>query len=120
MLKVTQAASPPSYKTILEIDRRIREMKLSPDLDPFLVEADRFASPKVFMKNCILTQFRMMSLLYVHRSFFAQALLDHPENPLRSPYAPSFLAAYRSASDLIRVSVGHIQRYPELLMRWVI
>ncbi|KZP26825.1 hypothetical protein FIBSPDRAFT_819107 [Athelia psychrophila] len=118
VLKVTQAASPPSYKTILEIDRRIREMKLSPDLDPFLVEADRFASPKVFMKNCILTQFRMMSLLYVHRSFFAQALLDHPENPLRSPYAPSFLAAYRSASDLIRVSVGHIQRYPELLMRW--
>jgi hypothetical protein len=42
-----------------------------------------------------------IALLYVHRCFFAQALADHPKEPLRSQYAPSFLAGYHSACSLI-------------------
>lgn len=57
-------------------------------------------------------------MLYIHRSFFAQALLDHPINPLRSPYAPSFLAAYRCASGIIKLSVQHYSRMPDLYGRW--
>jgi len=59
-----------------------------------------------------------LALLYIHRSFFAQAMLDHPANPLRSPFAPSFLAAYRCASGVIKSSLNHYARFPELSARW--
>lgn len=36
-------------------------------------------------------------LLYLHRSFFAQALNETPEDPLKSKYAQSVLAAFRCA-----------------------
>jgi hypothetical protein len=58
------------------------------------------------------------AMLYIHRSFFAQALLDFPTNPLRSPYAPSFLAAYRCASATIKTTILNFQMYPALYMRW--
>lgn len=56
-----------------------------------------------------LTAF-FLALLYIHRTFFAQAMLDHPANPLRSPYAPSFLAAYRCASGMIKANLNHFER----------
>ena len=40
-------------------------------------------------------------MLYLHRTFFAQALKEFPTDPLRSQYAPSFLAGYRAACSLI-------------------
>jgi hypothetical protein len=40
-------------------------------------------------------------LLYLHRSFFARAVTDHPKDPLGSPYGTSVIAAYRSAGSLV-------------------
>jgi hypothetical protein len=40
-------------------------------------------------------------LLYLHRSFFARAVSDHPKDPLGSPYGTSVIAAYRSAGSLV-------------------
>lgn len=40
--------------------------------------------------------------MYIHRSFFAQAIIEHPVNPLKSAYAPSFLAAYRASSTILK------------------
>ncbi|KZP18363.1 hypothetical protein FIBSPDRAFT_933487 [Athelia psychrophila] len=95
VVKLTLAAAPPSYKLILELDRKVREMVLPPALNMFLRTGDA--------------------------PFFAQALLDYPESPLRSPYATSFLATYRAASFVISSTVKHIERYPELFMRhWVV
>ena len=45
-------------------------------------------------------------------------MLNHPMNPLGSPYAPSFLAAYRCASGVIKISSNHFDRFPELCCRW--
>jgi hypothetical protein len=42
-------------------------------------------------------------LLYLHRSFFARAVSDHPKDPLGSPYGTSVIAAYRSAGSLIQL-----------------
>ncbi len=42
-----------------------------------------------------------LDLLYLHRSFFARAISDHPKDPLGSPYGTSVIAAYRSAGSLI-------------------
>ena len=41
-----------------------------------------------------------VGLLYLHRGFVSQALHEGKSDPLRSKYAPSVLAAYRSACNL--------------------
>ncbi|KZP18375.1 hypothetical protein FIBSPDRAFT_829421 [Athelia psychrophila] len=123
VVKLTLAAAPPSYKLVLELDRKVRDTVLPPALNVFLrtEDAQMYVSARVHMKSFLLSSFRSSSMLFLHRSFFAQALLDHPESPLRSPYATSFLATYRAASFLISSTVKHIQRYPELFMRhWVV
>lgn len=43
----------------------------------------------------------LTDLLYLHRSFFARAISDHPKDPLGSPYGTSVIAAYRSAGSLV-------------------
>lgn len=58
------------------------------------------------------------AMVYIHRTFYAQALLDYPENPLGSPYAPSFLAANRCASVLIRAFLHTYERCPDLAGRF--
>ncbi|KZP27871.1 hypothetical protein FIBSPDRAFT_948119 [Athelia psychrophila] len=119
IVKLTLAAAPPSYKSILELDRKVRDMVLPPALNTSLQSEDTqtYISAGMHMKSCLLSQFRSFSMLFIHRSFFAQALLDHPENPLRSPYATSFLATYRAASAEIRSTLKNLERYPELFMR---
>ncbi len=55
--------------------------------------------------------------LYIHRNFFARALLDFPTNPLRSPFAPSFLAAYRSATQLLKTLRENFDAFSYLFIR---
>lgn len=119
VLKCTLAAAPSSYRTILELDRKVRDMVLPPALNVFLQLKDpsTYISPGMHMKSCLLSQGRFYITILIHRSFFAQALLDHPENPLSSPYATSFLATYRAASVVIRATAQHFERYPELFIR---
>lgn len=56
-------------------------------------------------------------MIYLHRSFFAQAMLDFPTNPLRSPFATSFLTAYRSASVIIKATAYQFDRCAAMAMR---
>jgi hypothetical protein len=57
-------------------------------------------------------------LLYIHRSFFAQAIIEYPVNPLRSPYAGSFLAAYRASATILRTIRDHFAIQPALCSRF--
>lgn len=118
MIELTLSAAPPSYETILDLDRIVRERTLPTSLNMYTAKDDDYCTPSVYMRGCLLSQFRSVTMLYIHRSFFAQAVLDHPVNPLRSPYAPSFLAAYRCASVIIKSSINHFERFPDLCMRW--
>lgn len=62
-----------------------------------------------------------IALLYVHRCFFAQALADFPRDPLRSQYALSFLAGYRSACALIATLREQFSINPVQIARfWVL
>ena len=61
------------------------------------------------------------ALLYVHRCFFANALMDHPTDPMRSQYAPSFLAGYRSACTLLSMLREQFELFPTQIARfWVL
>ncbi|KAJ7283756.1 fungal-specific transcription factor domain-containing protein [Mycena rebaudengoi] len=114
----TLTAESPTYETILELDRLVRAKTLPPYLNVFLGREDANCTPSVYMRGCLLGQFRSVAMLYIHRTYFAQSILDHPVNPLRSPYAPSFLAAYRCASSMIKANLNHFERFPELCCRW--
>jgi hypothetical protein len=40
-------------------------------------------------------------LIYLHRGHFVQAILDSPEDPLRSKYTVSFQATVRAAREIL-------------------
>ncbi|KAH9940787.1 uncharacterized protein BXZ73DRAFT_88507 [Epithele typhae] len=94
------AAKAPSYAQVLEFDRQIRQTTL-PNVRLYLrPDEANYKNPSV-----------VCAMIHIHRTFFAQALLDHPTNPLASPYAPSFLAANRCASILLRSFLHHWNRW---------
>jgi hypothetical protein len=111
----------PPYKSLLELDKKIRSFPVpnhlrSPvrnndttrswNVDPsramtqYLAVCLRESSP------CTSTIERskltiLLDLLYIHRSYFALALKQQPDNPLQHAFAASVLATYRSATRLI-------------------
>ncbi|KAK7686316.1 hypothetical protein QCA50_010540 [Cerrena zonata] len=112
------SAKPPNYETVLEMDKLIRQAEL-PKIKLYLKpEEDDYADPGACMRSYLMSQIRSISMLAIHRTFFAQALLDHPNNPLRSPYAPSFLSANRCACIVIRSFIHHFERRPDLCGRF--
>ncbi|KAG8218750.1 hypothetical protein J3R82DRAFT_4423 [Butyriboletus roseoflavus] len=119
VLELTLTVTPPTYETILELDRKVREKVLPPSLNLYRSSSiDEYTTPTAYVRGRMLFQFRTSTMLYIHRSFFAQAMLDFPSNPLRSPFAPSFLAAYRCASAIIKTTAMNFQKYPELFARF--
>ncbi|KAG6841583.1 hypothetical protein C0991_009338 [Blastosporella zonata] len=108
----TLTAEAPTYATIMELDKKVREFPLPEGMDSAggsskgkekqgeegAQESDMAGS----FQRCVLDHIRETVLMYIHRSFFAQAIIEHPANPLKSAYAPSFLAAYRAASTILK------------------
>ncbi|KAG2344031.1 hypothetical protein BDR05DRAFT_1019117 [Suillus weaverae] len=95
----------PSYSALLELDRKIRKFNLPSHLQSPMEasEAGRAWSPeapRAMQQYAALCQ-REANLMYIHRSWFVQAVREAPANPLQHKYAPSVLAVYRSACRLI-------------------
>ncbi|RDB19140.1 putative transcriptional regulatory protein C1F7.11c [Hypsizygus marmoreus] len=121
----TLTAEAPSYATIMELDRKVREFPLpegmaGPQKDAGF--AGRTTDNKVDMvlsfQRCVLDHIRETVLMYLHRSFFAQAIIEHPENPLKSAYAPSFLAAYRASSTILKSIREQFNMWPNSCARF--
>ncbi|KAH9951098.1 fungal-specific transcription factor domain-containing protein [Amylocystis lapponica] len=111
-------AKAPTYATILDLDRSIRQMALPPVRLYLRPDEDDYSDPALCMKSYLMSHYRSITMIHIHRTFFAQALLDHPESPLSSPYAPSFLAANRCASILVKSFIHHHERSGELCSRF--
>ncbi|KAI1790217.1 fungal-specific transcription factor domain-containing protein [Ganoderma leucocontextum] len=122
----TLTAEAPSYETIMELDRKVREFPIPADAAALQEDLDMPADSEPpplqeSMIRFVLAHSREVILLFLHRSFFAQAIIDCPRNPLRSAYAPSFLAAYRSSSTVLKVVRDQFNMYPTMCARfWVI
>ncbi|KAF8481461.1 fungal-specific transcription factor domain-containing protein, partial [Gautieria morchelliformis] len=78
---------------------------------------DGRASLSLSMQRYMLFCEKETSLLYLHRTFFAQAVCDCPENPLESKYATSVSATYRSACLIVAGTHDATVRHPELAAR---
>ncbi|KAI0958195.1 hypothetical protein AcV7_004081 [Taiwanofungus camphoratus] len=116
MAEVILRAKPPSYATILDLDRKLRQMELPP---VNLGSADDDYSDRALcVKRYLVSHYRGITMLTIHRTFFAQALLENPTNPLASPYAPSFLAANRCASLMLKSFIKHHEHCGELCGRF--
>ncbi|KAL5487469.1 hypothetical protein ACEPAI_5577 [Sanghuangporus weigelae] len=92
------------YSEILSLDQKIRQYdpqgilrlpchELKPDSDE--------GHLGIIHSQLQLSMFKDSSLLLLHRSFFARALIEDPTNPVRTRFGPSFLSMYRAAASMV-------------------
>ncbi|KAI6149927.1 fungal-specific transcription factor domain-containing protein [Pisolithus tinctorius] len=120
----------PSYSTILELDRKVRNFPVTEAAEEFVVAAsgavpakptDRGIGMMESMDRFVMSNAREVILLYVHRSYFAKAIIENPANPLNSAYTPSFLAAYRASLTVLHTIKVQYGLHPKLTARfWLI
>ncbi|KAJ4001559.1 fungal-specific transcription factor domain-containing protein [Lentinula boryana] len=133
---ITLSSRMPNYATILDLDRRVQQHPLPKKFDPLWLlhsalekntlnalddrreEQLDYKCSSVYLKGHHLSHWRAIVTIYIHRAFFAQALLQSPSNPMNSVYAPSFLATYRAASTVVHLNVKHFYKYFEILSRF--
>ncbi|KAH9029148.1 hypothetical protein EDB85DRAFT_1867407 [Lactarius pseudohatsudake] len=118
----TLTAAPPRYSTIQELDRKVHEFRVTPEtlqairggpgVDPRSVPIP--ASMIAFM----LSNTQDVLLMYLHRNFFIQALIDNPENPIRGQYAPSFLATVQASKNILRTIEEQLPIQPVIVSRF--
>ncbi|KAJ7177879.1 fungal-specific transcription factor domain-containing protein [Mycena filopes] len=114
----TLTSRAPKYSIILELDRKIRDMELPKYA---IGSAPEGVGLSQTMSHFMPTNYRHLTLLYIHRCFFAHAISNHPNDPIKSPYAPSFLAGYRSACDLLGSLRQQFNAFPAEIARfWVL
>ncbi|KZP16269.1 hypothetical protein FIBSPDRAFT_749007, partial [Athelia psychrophila] len=123
IVEVTLVAKTPSYESIMEVDRKMREAicdypySTEIAIDP--AHPDYHCATASLRDYC-QSQCRSISMLYLHRSFFAEAFmdgLDPAKNPQTQFLLPSCLAAYRASSTLIDGFELQFRRCPEFAIR---
>jgi len=117
-------ARPASYKAIQDLDKKVRNFPTPPSLCvPGFGGAkmqDVGAPPpsvQLTMQRYTGFAIKEITIFYLHRGFFAKAIEDHPEDPLGSKYAPSFLAAYNSACSFAGLIRSLYSQHPGLTER---
>ncbi|KAG6916556.1 hypothetical protein DXG01_006382 [Tephrocybe rancida] len=116
-------ARPPNYKAIQDLDRRVRSWYVPPSLQ---VPGFGGAKPgaeleqpgvELTMQRYIAFAIKEITLFYMHRGYFAQAMEDSPADPMGSKYSPSVLAAYTSACSFVGLIESLFKQHPILTER---
>ena len=115
-----QTAKAPRYSVIIELDRRVRDMEM-PKYPPHALHAamaTNFRCLSSFWSPILQpTDTGHIVLLYIHRCFFAEAVSNHPANPMSSPFAPSFLAGYRNSCEILGTLRSQFDLFPAQIAR---
>lgn len=140
VIQNTQIAKVPKYSAIIELDRKVRDMELpryaqrAPHPGAGLAEAMKYYMPlnyRNFSQSLVRLQIPRtviptendndLVLVYIHRCFFAEAVSNNPTDPMQSQYAPSFLAGYRSACEILSNLRVQFDLFPAQIARfWVL
>ena len=134
VIQNTQIAKVAKYSMIIELDRKVRDMELpkyaqqAPVEGAGLAEAMKYYMPlnyRNFSESSALLQIpdteNDLVLVYIHRCFFAEAVSNNPTNPMQSQYAPSFLAGYNSACEIVSNLRVQFDLFPAQIARfWVL
>ncbi|KAL0578343.1 hypothetical protein V5O48_003657 [Marasmius crinis-equi] len=114
----TLTSRAPKYSIILELDRKVRDMDVPKYAQGTPPEGVGLGKT---MSHFMPTNYRELTLLYIHRCFFTHAIRSNPSDPIKSQYAPSFLAGYRSACDLLGTVKKQFSMFPKQIARfWVL
>lgn len=101
MLRVFEmgfCARPQPYECILQLDCMIRRHPMSSSLRTNFEEAPPTDVPvKIVLQRAVALFLSQKVLLYLHRNFFARAMLENPDDPLKTAFQPSVLASFRAA-----------------------
>ncbi|KAJ6591842.1 fungal-specific transcription factor domain-containing protein [Mycena vulgaris] len=116
-------ARAPAYATVQELDKKVRAYYVPPSLQvPGFGGAKLAAEPEqptveLTMQRYCSFAIKEITLFYMHRGFFAQALEDSPQDPMGSRYGPSVLAAYTSACTFVGLIESLFKQHPALTER---
>ncbi|TFY53095.1 hypothetical protein EVJ58_g9643 [Rhodofomes roseus] len=114
--ELINATQPPRYSDVLELDSKIRDFEIPQLLR--MVDNDGVAPPHPVGMQQALTQCnREQTLLNLHRAYFTSALKVTEGYSMKHKYAPSVLATYHSAVNVIWTTNTVYQWEPELCMR---
>lgn len=113
----------PNYKVIQELDKKVRTWYIPPSLQvpgfgntKMGVDVEQ-PSVELTMQRYIAFAIKEITLFYMHRGFFAQALEDNPGDPMGSKYSQSVLAAYTSATSFVGLIESLFKQHPALTER---
>ncbi|KAF8546280.1 hypothetical protein OG21DRAFT_1427450 [Imleria badia] len=109
-------AKIPTYSTILELDRKIRDFPVPSHLQLQCVRDTRAGSQVILQQVLVLTM-KESVLLNIHRRYFSQSLQDSASDPLKHKYGPSVMAIYRSAWRLIVSHTSAVDRISDIAAR---
>lgn len=92
---------PPSYARTLQLDKEIRDWPLhKQSINEIPMPRPEEINQRLIgrlMISFAITKFSEIGLVYLHRRYFIEALTRYPHEPLRSKYAISVIAVYRSS-----------------------
>ncbi|KAI6096564.1 hypothetical protein EDD16DRAFT_1500173 [Pisolithus croceorrhizus] len=114
------ASDSPSYPTILELDRQVRDFPVTEAAEYFAAAACDAVPAKPADSDIGLMDSMIrfvMSNAREIRGYFVQAVIENPINPLGSPYTPSFLAAYRASLIILRTVEVQYDLHPKPIAR---
>ncbi|KIM82925.1 hypothetical protein PILCRDRAFT_783847 [Piloderma croceum F 1598] len=116
-------ARTPSYKTIQELARGVRDFYVPPSLRipgfsgaTVGVQTEQ-PTVQITMQRCIAFSIKELVIMYMHRGFFARTIEDNVDDPLGSPYGPSVLAVYGISCSLVGMVESLFLQHPNLMER---
>ncbi|KAJ7646713.1 hypothetical protein FB45DRAFT_180259 [Roridomyces roridus] len=109
--------SKPSYETVLQLDSMLRRYIMRAPFDSFVASPDD-GVPQTWIQQHIFPHLTNIMVMYIHTGSLLEAIQEKPVNPLESSYATSFLAGYRSASEIIKSNIKNFSTHPALFTRW--
>ncbi|KAI6096910.1 hypothetical protein EDD16DRAFT_1499936 [Pisolithus croceorrhizus] len=110
----TLTSDPPSYSTILELDRKVRDFPVTEAAEEFAAAACGGVLAKSVDKDVGFTESMGRLIMSNAREV---TIIENPINPLNSPYTPSFLAAFRASLTILRTVKMQYDLYPKLTAR---
>ncbi|KAJ6536925.1 fungal-specific transcription factor domain-containing protein [Mycena capillaripes] len=118
MARAYTGAKMPTYAEVLDLDRRLRKFMERAPFQHYYSETVERNPFLAYLRAHLIPRFAGNLMAYIHRGSFVQVLKDSPLNPLESPYAASFLAAYRGASMIIKSDLRSFSQFPDRFHRW--
>ncbi|KAJ7594047.1 hypothetical protein C8J56DRAFT_426624 [Mycena floridula] len=112
VVRATLAAKPPAYEKVMELDQKIRDFVLPAQSQDSFSERTALS-----MRSFVRSHYQDLMLMFLHRAFFAQGMVENPTDPLAGRHGPSILAAYHSSCVVLDDTKIQFMKKPLLCTR---